>query len=73
MAIVMRQLKRLGVPQRFEEITIDSLTALQGAAVMNSWTPAVEVRRLGSANLPSVPDFLELLHRAFESEPLTAV
>lgn len=73
MAIVMRQLERLGVPQRFQHITIDSLTTLQGAAVMNSWTPAVEVRHIGSVNLPSAPDFLTLLHRAFESEPLTAV
>lgn len=73
MAIVMRQLERMGISQRHEDIKTDSLRSLQGAVVMNSWTPAVEVRRLGAIDIPAAPDFLGLLHRAFEKEPQTAI
>ncbi|NEE20851.1 branched-chain amino acid aminotransferase, partial [Streptomyces sp. SID7499] len=34
--------------------------------------PGVPVHRIGSAELPAAPPFLELLHRAYEAEPLTA-
>ncbi|GGT30269.1 aminotransferase class IV family protein [Streptomyces purpureus] len=72
MAVVRRQLDRLGVPQRVQEITPADLPALAGAAVMNSWTPGVAVHRIGTAALPEAPDFLDLLHRAYRAEPLTA-
>lgn len=72
MGIVRRQLDRLGVPQRVQDVTPADLPALAGAAVMNSWTPGVEVRRIGSAHLPEAPSFLELLHRAYRAEPLTS-
>ncbi|MFI9559178.1 aminotransferase class IV family protein [Nonomuraea endophytica] len=69
MGIVRRQLKRLGVPQRVQEITPADLTELAGAVVMNSWTPGVPVHRIGSAPLPAVPDFLDVLRQAYNNEP----
>ncbi len=72
MSIVHRQLDRLGVPQREQEITLADLSALAGGVVMNSWTPGVPVRRIGSAALPEAPSFVEVLHRAYQAEPLTA-
>ncbi len=72
MGIVRRQLTHLGVPQRDQEITLADLPALTGAVVMNSWTPGVAVHRIGSEPLPEAPSFLELLHRAYQSEPLTS-
>lgn len=72
MGIVRRRLDRLGIGQRTVAITPDDLPALAGAVVMNSWTPGVPVHRIGAAELPAAPPFLELLHRAYEAEPLTA-
>ncbi|NUU22004.1 MAG: aminotransferase class IV family protein [Streptomycetaceae bacterium] len=72
MGIVRRQLHRLGVPQRVREITPDDVPALAGAVVMNSWTPGIAVHRIGSAPVPDAPRFVELLHQAYRSEPLTA-
>ncbi|SEG81303.1 Branched-chain amino acid aminotransferase/4-amino-4-deoxychorismate lyase [Thermomonospora echinospora] len=71
MGIVRRQLDRLGVPQRVQEITPADLPTLAGAVVMNSWTPGVAVHRIGSAPVPEAPRFLELLHQAYQAEPLT--
>ncbi|MEV2265397.1 aminotransferase class IV family protein [Nonomuraea africana] len=72
MAIVHRQLDRLGVPQRVQEVTLTDLPALAGAVVMNSWTPGVAVHRIGTESLPEEPSFVQLLHRAYQDEPLTA-
>jgi branched-subunit amino acid aminotransferase/4-amino-4-deoxychorismate lyase len=72
MSIVRRQLDRLGVPQRVQEVTFADLPTLAGGVVMNSWTPGVAVHRIGSVPLPEASSFLELLHRAYEAEPLTA-
>ncbi|MDP4505721.1 aminotransferase class IV family protein [Nonomuraea turcica] len=72
MAIVRRQLDRLGVPQRAQQVTVSDLPALAGAVVMNSWTPGVAVHRIGSVSLPEAPAFVQLLHRAYQAEPLTA-
>lgn len=72
MGIVRRQLDRLGVPQRDQEVTAADLPKLAGAVVMNSWTPGVAVHRIGSAALPAAPAFVELLHRAYRAEPLTS-
>ncbi|MFH8369287.1 aminotransferase class IV family protein [Streptomyces sp. NPDC018031] len=73
MGIVRRRLERLGVPQREREITPADLPALAGAAVMNSWTPGIAVHRIGQVPLAEAPDFVELLHRAYRDEPLTAL
>ncbi|MEV5593857.1 aminotransferase class IV family protein [Streptomyces sp. NPDC052496] len=72
MGIVRRQLEGLGVPQRVQEVALDDLPSLAGGVVMNSWTPGVAVHRIGATPLPDAPDFLELLHRAYEAEPLVA-
>ncbi|MBF6331483.1 aminotransferase class IV family protein [Nocardia transvalensis] len=71
MGIVRRQLDRLGVPQRVEAITPADVPSLSGAVVMNSWTPGIAVHRIGTAPLPPAPKFVDLLHRAYGSEPLT--
>ncbi|WP_328989305.1 aminotransferase class IV family protein [Kribbella sp. NBC_01245] len=71
MGIVRRQLDRLGAPQCDAEITVDDLPSLAGAVVMNSWTPGVAVHRIDSVSLPEAPSFVELLHRAYQAEPLT--
>lgn len=73
MGIVRRQLDRLGVPQRSQEVTPADLPDLAGAVVMNSWTPGVPVNRIGDARLPDAPSFVELLHRAYEAEPLVSL
>jgi branched-subunit amino acid aminotransferase/4-amino-4-deoxychorismate lyase len=70
MSIVRRQLKRMGIPQREQEITEKSLLQLSGAVVMNSWTPGVPVHKINSVSLNKAPFFLELLHKAFLAEPL---
>ncbi len=72
MGIVRRQLDRLGVPQRAQGVTLADLPALAGAVVMNSWTPGVAVHRIASVPLPEAPSFLEVLHRAYQTEPLTS-
>jgi branched-subunit amino acid aminotransferase/4-amino-4-deoxychorismate lyase len=69
MSIVRRQLHALGVPQRAQEISLTKLPQVRGAVVMNSWTPAVPVRRIGSVQLPDAPDFLDTLRRVYEAEP----
>ncbi|MFI7130935.1 aminotransferase class IV family protein [Nonomuraea sp. NPDC050153] len=72
MAVVRRQLDRLGIPQRARELTLADLPDLAGAVVMNSWTPGVPVHRIGSVPLPEAESFVRLLHRAYQAEPLTA-
>ncbi|MGC0420998.1 aminotransferase class IV family protein [Embleya sp. AB8] len=72
MAILRRQLDRLGVPQHDREITLADLPTLSGAVVMNSWTPGVAVHRIDGVTVPEAPGFVELLHRAYAAEPLTA-
>lgn len=72
MGIVRRQLERLGVPQRHQEIRRVDLQALTGAVVMNSWTPGVAVHRIGAQSLPEAPRFLALLHQAYQAEPLAS-
>jgi branched-subunit amino acid aminotransferase/4-amino-4-deoxychorismate lyase len=71
MGILRRQLDRLGVPQQVREIRSADLPALSGAVVMNSWNPGIAVHRIGSVDLPEAPAFVELLHRAYGTEPLT--
>lgn len=69
MGILRRQLDRLGVAQREQELGLADLPSLAGAVVMNSWTPGVAVRQIGDRPLPAAPAFLELLHRAYQAEP----
>lgn len=68
MGVIRRQLERLGVPQRNGPITEKRLKGL-GAAVMNSWTPAIPVSRIATVNLPVSETFIALLHQAYHAEP----
>jgi branched-subunit amino acid aminotransferase/4-amino-4-deoxychorismate lyase len=72
MGIVRRQLDRLGVSQRVQEIRVADLPALAGGVVMNSWTPGVALQRIGPVALPDAQSFVELLHRAYQAEPLVS-
>lgn len=73
MGIVQRQLARMGVPQRTRPIAPADVAGLQGAAVMNSWTPGIAVSRVAGIALPPADAFIERLHRAYQAEPLAAV
>lgn len=68
MGILRRQLARMNVPQRSQEVTVANLPTLSGAVVMNSWTPGIAVRRIGSVPVPAAPEFVALLHKAFQEE-----
>ncbi|MDL4821012.1 aminotransferase class IV family protein [Actinomadura opuntiae] len=69
MGIVRRQLDRLGVPQRVQEVTPADVPTFAGAVVMNSWTPGIPVHQIASTPVPEAPDFLTLLHEAHNAEP----
>lgn len=73
MGIVRRQLHALGIPQRTREISLKDVPQLRGAVVMNSWTPGVPVRQIGSVEMPEATKFVALLHRAHEAEPLVGL
>lgn len=70
MGILRRQLTELGVPQETREVTRSDLHHLEGAVVMNSWTPGVLVTRVDDTALPEATSFVELLRQAFRCEPL---
>ncbi|RKT85330.1 Branched-chain amino acid aminotransferase/4-amino-4-deoxychorismate lyase [Saccharopolyspora antimicrobica] len=72
MGTVRRQLEGFGVPQRTAQIRPADLPELAGAVVMNSWTPGIAVHRIDATDVPAAPEFLELLHRAHQAEPLVA-
>lgn len=72
MSIVRRQLDRLGIPQQVRVITAADLPNLAGAAVMNSWTPGIAIRRISNASMPDASAFVDILHRAYEAEPLVS-
>ncbi|WP_325437467.1 aminotransferase class IV family protein [Pseudomonas nitroreducens] len=69
MGILQRQLERQGVRQVTRAIDQQDLPRLTGAVVMNSWTPAVSVSRIGDVEFSPAPEFVELLRSAFEAEP----
>ncbi|MFR0690549.1 aminotransferase class IV family protein [Enterobacterales bacterium AE_CKDN230030158-1A_HGKHYDSX7] len=69
MGILQRQLDRLGARQVTRAIDQQDLPGLRGAVLMNSWTPAVPVSRIGEQEIPAAPEFVELLRSAFEAEP----
>lgn len=70
--MVRRQLDRMGVPQRHAEVRRTDLAGLGGAAVMNSWTPAVEVTGFDTVEMNRSPRFLALLRDALAAEPAEA-
>ncbi|MCD1585073.1 aminotransferase class IV family protein [Halomonas sp. IOP_14] len=73
MGIVQRQLRRLGVPQRHEEIKFRDVAGFSGAAIMNSWTPGVMITAIGSNIVPEANQFMDVLHEAYQAEPAMIV
>lgn len=73
MSIVQRQLEQLGVPQRYEAITLESLGELSGAAVMNSWTPGIPVTAIGENAIEKAKPFMSLLYEAYYAEPASSL
>ncbi|MEU2971840.1 aminotransferase class IV family protein [Nocardiopsis alba] len=69
MRILDRRLQAMGVPREYREVRKEDLTADYSAVVMNSWSPAIPVSRVGDRNLSEDPTFAKLLHEAYESEP----
>ncbi|WP_260260199.1 aminotransferase class IV family protein [Vibrio intestinalis] len=73
MAMVQRQLNQLKIPQRSESITLNRLSELTGAAVMNSWTPGVSISEIASNIFINSDQLISLLHRAYYTEPARKV
>ncbi|ALM52577.1 aminotransferase class IV family protein [Halomonas huangheensis] len=69
MGIVQRQLESRGIPQAYEDVSLEHLGSLSGAAVMNSWTPGIAVTAIASQEIPESESFIRLLHEALAEEP----
>lgn len=73
MQILSRQLEALQIPQRTVPVTEDMLTDELSAVVMNSWTPGIDVARIGEHGLASSSRFVEVLHGAYANDVGTAL
>ncbi|UNX55187.1 aminotransferase class IV family protein [Georgenia sp. TF02-10] len=73
MQILSRRLHALGVAQRTRPVRPEDLTERLAAVVLNSWTPAVPVARIGEHRLGDGSEIVRLLHRAYETEPIMRV
>ncbi|MDO4887237.1 MAG: aminotransferase class IV [Actinomycetaceae bacterium] len=73
MQVVQRQLDRAGIDQQTRAIGLQDINTSLQAVVMNSWTPAVAVSRLGDRELDAGDDLVRMLHSAYEREPRTPV
>lgn len=73
MRIVQRQLERMGVPQRRQEVRPGELAHFAGAAVMNSWTPGVPVTAIGEHGFPVAEALMGLLGEAWQAEPYASI
>ena len=73
MRIVKRQLERMGVPQRRQEIRRGDLAQFSGAAVMNSWTPGVPVTAIGEHDFPVAEALMGTLNEAWQAEPYASI
>lgn len=69
MAILQRQLAAAGVPQREASVGLDAVAGLEGAVVMNSWTPGVAVSSIGDHHFDRSNALAEILHDAYGREP----
>lgn len=69
MSIVQRQLNELRIPQQTRAVNLTDLTGMQGAVLMNSWTPAVPVYQIDDYAISLSDEFSALLRRAFALEP----
>lgn len=70
--ILRRQLDAAGIPQSDRAVRPDELGDGLAAVLMNSWTPALQVTEVDGVRLRDGSEFVELLHRAYASEPLAA-
>ena len=73
MQIVARRLRDLGVPQRTREIRVSELDEGLAGVVINSWSPGIQVTRIGDRALAHGPEFATLLHDAYAGEPAVAL
>lgn len=64
--------RRLPVPQKTVDLRPEDLAGLAGV-VMNSWTPAVPLSRVGDVELADAGEFTGLLREAFDREEWTEV
>lgn len=69
MSIVSRQLKGLRVPQVTREMAEGDLSEGLSAVVMNSWTPAVAISKIGSSQMADASKLVALMHEAYDAEP----
>ncbi|WP_280233892.1 aminotransferase class IV family protein [Nocardia cyriacigeorgica] len=73
MGTVRRGLAAADVPQRTLVVRPDDVRGFRGAVVLNSWTPAIAVDRIGDIRLDDSAALVELLHTAYRSEPPVAI
>ncbi|MFE3441402.1 aminotransferase class IV family protein [Nocardia sp. NPDC059180] len=73
MGTVRRRLEAAGVPQGTQVVRPADVGKYRGAVVLNSWTPAIAVHRIGDTPLDGSSELVELLHTAYESEPPVAI
>ncbi len=68
MQILTRQLDARGISQQIRPVRRSKLTDRLSTVVMNSWSPAIPLARLGEHRLKNDPDFTRLLHGAYDAE-----
>lgn len=68
MQILARRLRNMGVPQVTRAIRMNDISDRLSAVVMNSWTPAVTVSKIGERSMNEDLTFSRLLHEAYASE-----
>lgn len=73
MQILARRLTAQGVPQRTADIRLADLGGYRAGVVMNSWTPAIPIDRIGDHQLTDGKQLQELLHDAYCAEPAVTV
>ncbi|MCF1492522.1 aminotransferase class IV [Agrobacterium vitis] len=73
MGIIRRQLEKLGIPQRQQEVRLEDLKNMTSAALMNSWTPGIAISSIETTNFTETSTLTELLHRAYQAEPAISI
>lgn len=72
MQILARRLRDMGVPQVTRAIRVTDISDRLSAVVMNSWTPAVPLSKVGGRSLNNDLAFSRLLSEAYATEGLDA-
>lgn len=73
MQILERRLRHRGVPQETRDVRPAELGEHLAAVVLNSWTPGIQISRIGDKTLNHDSEFPRLLHAAYADEPLESV